>query len=172
MARDFFAVLGLSPGRHDPETVARSFLVERERLLAELRGADDSTVARRQLDDLHLAYATLRDPQRQAEYLHQSGGDADRVAALRTLIAASLEDGLLRHSRRQQILESARELGFNEFQAQLLIAQVQFGDQVVPPAPRVRASRARRQSRGWARVAATGLLALAMFAYLVRWVNA
>lgn len=184
MARDYFAVLGLTPARHAPEAVARQFLLARARLLAEWRAGDAPDDARQRLDDLHLAYATLRDPERQAAYLRRAAG-GDAAAELRDLIAASLEDGLLRYSRRQAILARARELGFSEFHAHLLIAQVQFGDGEVPPwlqaapaGPRLPAADAGdrdgargRPARRWARVAATSALAAAIFLYLVRWVG-
>lgn len=174
MAHDYFAVLGLSPGRYEPREIAQRFLRERDRLLAQLRAPDASADVRRNLDELHLAYALLRDPQRQEEYLRTRVDAEDRVGALRALIRASLEDGLLRYSRRQAILSRARELGFSEFQAQLLIAQVQFGDDEIPtllagtsgPTPRPAA-----RPRVWPRLAATGVVALAVFLYLVQWVG-
>ena len=173
MARDYFAVLGLTPGRYAPEEIASHFLAVRERLLAALRATDAPTETRRELDQVHLAYATLRDPARQAEYLRANDANGDATAQLRTLIAASLEDGLLRYSRRQAILERAAELGFNEFQAHLLIAQVQFGDTLIPTGPRLDPAKTKlAHPRAWARVTATGVLALAIFLYLVHWVGA
>lgn len=171
MARDYFAILGLSPGRHDPQTIARRFLERRNRLLGRLHDGDEHEKTRRRLDDLHLAYAALRDPRRIEEHLRD--GDAiDRVTELRRLITASLENGLLRHSRRQAILERAHELGFGEFQAQLMIAQVQFGDEQIPALPTSGHPSTRRpHPRTWARLAATGVLALAMFLYMVHWVG-
>lgn len=172
MARDYFAVLGLTPGRHDPREVARRFLAERQRLLGELDDPTKHTESRRRLDQLHLAFAALRDPRRQEDYLRARSADVDRVAALRRLIADSLEDGLLRYSRRQAILERARELGLSEFQAQLLIAQVQFGDHEITALPELGGPRkAPHNPRAWARPAAVGVLALGMFLYLVRWLG-
>jgi len=170
MPRDYFAVLGLTPGRHDPDQVTTRFLVERDRLLARLLDADAHADTRRQLEELHLAYAMLRDPGRQEGYLHAHGHEeVDRLGSLRRLIAASLEDGLLRHSRRQDILALARDLGFDEFQTQLVIAQVQYGDDELSVLPRPRpAVSGARSPRAWARPAAVGVLALAIFVYLVR----
>jgi hypothetical protein len=169
MARDYFAVLGLTPTRHSPDEVARNFLAERDRLLASWRERAQPET-RQQLDELHLAYATLRDPARQAEYLKSRDDESDGASELRRLIASSLEGGLLRYSRRQAILERAAELGFNEFQAQLLIAQEQFGDHQITVPPRLKLSRkTRAHPRTWARATATGVVALAVFLYLVHW---
>jgi len=169
MGRDYFTVLGLAPGRYDSAEVARRFEVERARLLAQLHDPATHQEARRRLEELHLAYAALHDPRAQAEYLAARGGAADDLTYLRRLIAASLEDGLLRYSRRQEILAEARERGFSDFQAQLLIAQVQFGDDSFSPATPGRPRLARRGAA--ARLAAAGVLALGMFLALVRWLN-
>lgn len=174
MARDYFAVLGLAPGRYETSEIAHQFFSRRDQLLARLRSETGDDGLRQQLDEVHLAYATLRDPQRQEELRQMIERGEDRPAAadeLRALIASALEDGLLRYSRRQQILARARELGFGEFQAQLMIAQVQFGDDAVPP-PRHRNGRSGvRRSTGWSRLLATGALAFGMFLYLVHWVT-
>ncbi len=174
MARDYFNILGLTPGPHDSREVARHFLRERTRLLAELADPRRHAETRAELDELHLAYATLRDPRRQAEYLRAWYGEQrDATAELRAYIAGALEGGLLRQSRREAIVAKARELGFSEFQAHLLIAQVQFGDEEIPigpPLPRPAAAERRRTS--WAPLAASGALAVAMFWWLVRWVGA
>lgn len=173
MALDYFALLGLTPRRYEPREVARRFMAERQRALGELDDPRNHAASRRRLDELYLALAVLGDPRRQAEYLRTREANADPLAELRQLIAASLEDGLLRHSRRQMIIERARELGLNEFQAQLLIAQVQFGDERTLVATRVRAGRpARRHPRAWARVAAASVLGLALFLYFVHWLGA
>jgi hypothetical protein len=79
-----------------------------------------------------------------------------------------LEDGLLRHSRRQGIIARARELGFNDFQAHLLIAQVQFGDERMAVLPTTVKPLPDRNGRGWARVAGVSMLAMTMFLVLVR----
>ena len=124
---------------------------------------------RRRLDELHLAYAALRNPQTQAELLRTRTDETDDVTRLRRLIATALEDGLLRFSRRQDILVEARRLGFSDFQTQLLIAQVQFGDDSFQPATASSANH--DSSRAWARFAAAGVLALVMFLVLVRWLG-
>ncbi len=172
MARDYFAVLGLTPGTHKPQLVAARFLERREDLLRSLLSDGDHENARRQLDELHLAYAALCRPEVQREYLNARSQPSEPADELRRLIIAALEDGLLRYSRRQMILDRARELGFNDFQTQLLIAQVQFGDDDEPVVARPSVRRLRRRPMGtWARLAATGVLALTMFLYLVQWVS-
>lgn len=167
MAHDYFAVLGLAPRAYDPGEITRHFDVRRQRLLGELRDPARHTDARGELDELHVAYAVLRDPHRQAEYLEARTGAQDRVTELRRLIAAALEDGLLRYSRRQMILERARELGLSEFQAQLLIAQVQFGgDEVLNGETSPAARKTETRSDMWIRFAAAGVIGLAMFLYM------
>jgi hypothetical protein len=173
MARDYFDVLGLAPGRYAGQEVARRFFSERARLLARLDEPATYGRVRRQLDELHLAYAALRDPQGQADALRAGAEGADRVAALKVQIAASLEDGLLRYSRRQEILREARQIGLSDFQAHLLIAQVQFGDDGFA-AGWVKAGGARStggESRAGIglRLAAAGVLALTLFLALVHW---
>ncbi len=182
MARDYFAILGLAPGRHDPREVARHFRARREQLLAALNQPDRYGDSRRQLEELHLAYAVLSDPQRQARYLRGWPSPEDAPAYLKALIAASLEGGLLRYSRRMQILEQARQLGISDFQAQLLIAQVQFGgpeglktgvseEQAGWLAAAPAGEHARPGSRTWARAAGVGLLAAALFLFLLHWLG-
>ena len=173
MARDYFTILGLTPGRYEPAEIARRFRAERARMLAELGRPATYADTRRRLDELHLAYATLGDPRTQAEYLRAQEAAGDDVTGLRRLIAASLEDGLLRYSRRQEILAEAQALGFSDFQTQLLIAQVQFGDeQISPVGGRSLHGQRRSAARAGAGFAAAGLLALALFLAMVRWLGA
>src|SRR5262245_66504151 len=110
MSHDPYAMLRLPPGRYDAATLQRCYDERR----AELRAQSSS---RSGLDELHVAYAVLRDPSNQAVYLKRLDGRAasDRTAELRALIAGSLEDGLLRHSRRLRILEEGRRLGLSPF---------------------------------------------------------
>ena len=68
MSPDYFAVLGLSPERHEPSVVARRFWTERSRALRELDDPRCHGAARRRLDDLYTAYNTLHDSRRQEEY--------------------------------------------------------------------------------------------------------
>jgi hypothetical protein len=168
MPQDYFAVLGLTPGRYDSTEITRRFVVRRQRLMGELLDSTKHAATREQLDALHVAYALLRDPQRQAEYVAAQSAAPDRVAELRRMIAGSLEDGLVRYSRRQAILARAQELGFSEFQAQLLIAQVQFSnedasvlDVFTPHVATV------RPARPWSRLAAVGAISVAMFLYML-----
>ncbi len=170
MARDYFAVLGLPPGDYTPQVITRCFQMERGRLLRMMGDPLRYSLTRRLLEELHLAYTTLRDPVRQDAYRQKLADAPPPVPELRALIAASLEGGLLRHSRRQAILARGRELGLSDFQAHLLIAQVQFGADDAPagvltikPTPRVPAARV------WTRLAGVGMLALTMYLALVRW---
>jgi len=166
MARDYFAILGLPPGRYDPCEITRRFVERRNRLLATLADPATHAETRRQLEHLHLAYRVLCDPQRQSEYLAARAADEDRLGQLRRLIAASLEDGLLRYSRRQMILDQARKLGLSDFQAQVLIAQVQFGEGHFVDWPTTSRAGSPRAAI-WRRAAAVGVLGLAMFLYLL-----
>ncbi|MCK4342705.1 MAG: hypothetical protein KAY37_13390 [Phycisphaerae bacterium] len=60
----------------------------------------------------------------------------------------------------------------NEFQTQLLIARVQFGEGEIPAVPKHASVRQRgAHPRAWARVAAVGVLALAIFLGLLQWVG-
>lgn len=170
MTQDYFAILGLAPGRYSEAEIARRFDSERTRLLEELDAPQRHAESRRQLEALHLAYSALRDPTSQAAYLEDDAGNNDDVAAMRRLIAASLEGGLLRYSRRRKILEEGRRRAFTDFQTQLLVAQVQFGDdQFAPVTPGTPRTVADKDSRAWARFAAVAVLALALFLALVRW---
>ncbi len=176
MSREYYSILGLSPGRYEPKQIARQFEARRRRLLVELDDPARHDESRRQLDELYKAYNTLRDPRRQAEHLRASRGEGtpdDRVTPLLRLIEASLEGGLLRYSRRLEIIEAGRRLGFSEFHTQLLIAQVQFGGElVVVPAAHAVSRAAEPHSRVGARFAAAGVLALAIFLATIRWLGA
>lgn len=171
MARDPYVVLGLPFDCSDPRQIAASFQRRRARLLSELDDPTRHDATRHALDELYLAYMMLRDPRRRAAHL-QARAAGDAVAELREQIAAALEDGLLRYTRRQAILQRAAELGIGEFQAQLLIAQVQFGgediDVVAVP---VASGRRAEPPRLWARAAGVGVLALAMFLGLIHWLG-
>lgn len=172
MAQDYFAALGLRPGRYTSREIASRFATTRADLIQSLDDPQSYERTRRQLDELHVAYAILHHPARQQEYLRSLIDPTDRVAAMRALIEASLEGGLLRHSRRQELLEYGQALGFNDFQTQLMIAQVQFGGDgvaLVPPPVDAQPKPDRRPVL--ARFTAIGLLSLAMFLWLVGWVN-
>jgi hypothetical protein len=178
MPAEHFICLGLAPTERDPRVVAGRFAVERARCLAELHDPRRHIAARERLDRLHLAYrAVLRElatPSAPVAKAAPSGALPHSADDLRALIADSLEDGLLRYTRRQMILERARALGYSEFHAQLLIAQVQFGnvgDASVPlPSPATHLRRASTE-RIWARFAAVTILALAMLLGMIRWVG-
>jgi uncharacterized protein YhaN len=176
MSREYFAILGLPPGRYRPGEIARRFESRRKRLLAQLDDPARHEASRRELNELHRAYNALRDPRRQAEHARaarEEQDERDRVGRLRRLIESSLEGGLLRCSRRAEILAESRRLGFSEFHTQLLIAQVQFGGELVAaPATRRASAKVDGSARVGARFAAAGVLALALFLAMVRWLGA
>lgn len=175
MSHGFFSTLGLKPGRYSPAEIARRFNARRRRLVAALDEPARRAEALHQLNDLHRAYNALRTPRRQAEHLRVARGedDGDRVERLRRLVEASLEGALLRHSRRAEILAEGRRLGFSEFHTHLLIAQVQFGGEIVAPPPRCPQPAAPApRTRVAARFAAAGVLALAMFVAAIHWLGA
>ncbi len=175
MSREYFSILGLTPGRYEPKEIVRRFEARRRRLLVELDDPARHVESRRRLNELHRAYNALHDPRRQAEHLRvarNDNDDNDRVARMRRLIEASLEGGLLRYSRRAEILAEGRRLGFSEFHTQLMIAQVQFGgDLIVTPTDRRVSASAETASRVGARFAAAGVLALALFLAMIRWLG-
>lgn len=166
MERDYFAILGLTPGRYTPDVIERHFRDRRHRLLAALDEPALHQVSRAHLDDLHVAYRTLSDPDRQKAYLARQGKDADASERMRWAIAAAMEDGLLRYSRRQELLALGHRFGFTEFQVQLLIAQVQFGDEAID-LPIQRTGGPTRETgrtwRPWWAALAVLLLAVALF---------
>jgi hypothetical protein len=171
MAHDYYAVLGLSPGCRDRGEIRRCFQVRRAYLLAQLENAARYEDTRRELDELYIAYAALQDAEPKNGDLQPGPADGDALGQLRGLIAASLEDGLLRYSRRQDILACGRALGLGDFQTHLLIAQVQFGDAEIPLSDRRRGAQPAASSRTWARLAGVGVLALTIFLFLVHWVS-
>lgn len=185
MRNDYFDILGLAPLPQDPAAVDAHYALIRHHLRRRLADPAACRDALQELDRAHAAWAVLRDPARQAEYLarFRSG---DPLAHLRQMVRDSLEDGLLRHSRRQAILAAGRDLGLSEFRVHLLIAETQFEDESAPAstfqAPaRLEGSCAalsegdseaqRTTRRVRARIAAAGMLAAAMFVALVRWVG-
>ncbi|MCH8854311.1 MAG: hypothetical protein IID41_16910 [Planctomycetes bacterium] len=169
MNDDYFTILGLTPGRYKPRDITRSFQRVRTGLIAQLGGSGATDDTRRKLDRLHLAYNALREPDSQAGYQARNDS-ADDAVAVKRLIAASLEDGLLRFSRRQMILEEGRRRGFSGFQTQLLIAQVQFGDDRIAAPPRAADGLLAGTHRTWPHLVAIGLLAVALFLILIGWV--
>ncbi len=176
MSRDLFSVLDLTPQRYSTVDITRRFLKLRDEALARLDNPATYLQARRRLEELYQAYNVLRDPERQAEHLRElrdAPQKFDRVAYMRRLIAASLEGGLLRQSRREQLLAEGLRLGFSEFHTHLMIAQVQFdGRIVVEPLPQDQQRRRTSPQQVAARFAAAGVLALAMLLVMVRWLGA
>lgn len=126
--RDPFLIFGLSQGRYPPTVIVRRYHALRAPLVTRMGGVDAAWDVRQKLDDLHWAYRILVDPRSQARMMRVLNGEGDRAESLRLYIEASLEDGLLRASRRAEILTLGRALGISEFHTQLLIAQTQFGD--------------------------------------------
>ena len=171
MSDDYFTILGLAPRRYKPRDITRRFQRVRTSLIAELGDTVSTAEARRKLDQLHLAYNALREPDAQASYLDERVS-ADDATAVRRLIAASLEGGLLRFSRRQMILAESRRRGFSDFQTQLLIAQVQFGDTRIAPLTSAGDTGWRTSvRRAWPQLLAIGLLAVAIFLILIGWLS-
>jgi hypothetical protein len=118
---------------------------------------------------LHVEYRTLQRVPADAAPAKPAGDE--RVERMRKSIEAALEDGLLRHSRRQRLIEEGLALGFSSFHTQLLIAQVQAGErELLVPASRQTEQR-ERERRTASRYAAALLFALGMFLALVRWAH-
>lgn len=171
MERDYFSILGLSPGHYSAREIDARFRSLRDHLAGIMPGSD---AVRAQQELLYIAYRVLRDPRGQQEYLAALRNDEPPIDRLRRQIAASLEYDLLRHSRRQALLAEGRRIGLSDFQTQLLIAQVQFGDdlQFLTPSPRTHrttASAPRSAGRIGMRLAAAGLLAAALFVVMERY---
>lgn len=169
----FFTALGLTPGAHSPRVLRARFEERRRQLLEDLNDPRLAGLARKQLDRLHLAYRALSsDAARAATIALPARGTEDRAAELRLLIESSLEDGLLRHSRRAALLAEGRRLGFSEFHVHLLIAQVQVCGRACHPLFDLRASGALETAkRTAARLAAAAVLGLAFFLVAVRWLG-
>lgn len=173
MALEYYALLGLVPQRYPRDVIASRYFEQRQHLLGSLHDPGRYTESRQRLDELYLAYSVLSHPRLQDEYLRTGGYAGDAVGHLRAIIAGSLEDGLLRHSRRQAVLRAASRLGLSDFQAQLLMAQVQFDDEDDLVMPRViRPHRPARPARPYSRAIGAGMLAAAIFLFLVRWLGA
>lgn len=171
MPRDHLATLGLRPGRYSSQEIERRFQALRSAALAALPDPATHEAARRRLDALHVARAALLAAE--ADSSEASGHAAESTAAnkLRRLVAASLEDGLLRCTRRSAILAEGRRLGFSDFHVQLLIAEVQFRGRAVLAPPLERRRQQAGALRVGARVAAAGVLALALFLSMIRWLH-
>lgn len=174
MSRDYFLTLGLDRGEYAPAEIECHFQLARKRLLNDAL-CEGGPILWRKLDAVHLAYQVLRDPRLQARHLAQlCRATDDPVPVFRLRIAGSLEDGLLRHSRRQTLLEEGRQIGLNEFQVQLLIAQTQVGEHQLALVSQPRAGQSPTAAgtfasrRLAARIVAAGLLALAFLFAMVR----
>lgn len=95
----------------------------------------------------------------------------------RSRAAASLEAGLVRYSRRRELLRVAERMGLTPFEANLIIAEVQYGgrrtDTPLPEtllaarrAPALRSGVALR--RRWPMALIAGVVALTIIWYLLR----
>jgi hypothetical protein len=162
--------LGLQPGTYSFAEVSRCFGIVRARLLEELEDPSRHESARRNLDRAYRARNAFQATREQTPGLHE--GESDRYSRMRRMIESSLEDGLLRCSRRHQVIAEGRRLGFSDFHTQLMIAQVQFGDRELirvlgPDARRDRHSVAKIG----AKVSAAGVLGLTIFLAMVRWLG-
>ncbi|MBL8877788.1 MAG: hypothetical protein JNG88_01610, partial [Phycisphaerales bacterium] len=103
MSRDYFLALGLERGEYAPAEIECHYQLARKRLLDEA-AREGGPILWRKLDCIHLAYQVLRDSRLQARHLAAlTGAPIDPVPAFRLRIAGALEDGLLRHSRRQEL---------------------------------------------------------------------
>lgn len=178
---DHFAALDLPRRPCSARELTAQFRRVRARALRRLEDPAQYEAARRELDAVHRAYNALRDARGQAEHLAAlrsaaaalAAGPADaRYRWMRGYIASCLEDNLLRCSRRQAVLREGRRLGFSDFHTHLMIAQVQFGDESLMRAmdPRRRPS-GQRLARVAARFTAAGVLGLALFLAMVRWLG-
>ncbi len=141
----------------------------RRELLGRLADPRQRSAAARELDDAYLESRLS---------CSDDAADEQPVERLRRLIAASLEGGLLRQSRREQILAEARRLGIPEFHAHLLIAQVQVGplsdpalEEALTPAAAPAGRRTTSASRVGLRLLAAGLLGATMFLAMVRYLS-
>lgn len=173
MPRDYFSILGLTPGRCEPAEVTRRFEQRRAGLLSNGNRLSRDELAER-LDALHAAHRMLSDRDRQQDYLREIENGDSRTARLSRLIEASLEGDLLRRSRREEILAEGRRLGFSDFHTQLLIAQVQFGrgpEVIAAPSSRSGGHPFGDARRIGARLAAAALLGLGLFLGALRWIG-
>lgn len=170
----FFAALGLSPGAHSPQEIRARFEDKRRQLLEDLSDPRLAGLARKQLDRIHLAYSALaRQSAPQGAGAVAAAPVESRAEQMRLLIEAALEDGLLRCSRRAEILAEGRRLGFSEFHVHLLIAQVQVCGRALNPLFDLRAARSVETAKiVAARMAAAAVLGLAFFLSAVRWLGA
>ena len=174
MGTKYFSILGLAPGPVRPRrSPLGGFRPNVPALLAALRNPATAVDARRQLDCLHMAYAVLRDPRGQESILQARRSEDNDLTRLKRLIAASLEDGLLRFSRlagdsrrgavRGASLTSRRNCSSRRFSSATITS---------PCLTRLRNRPPHREARrAWAGLAAAGALALALFLVLVRWLE-
>lgn len=169
----FFSALGLSPGAHAPHVLRARFDERRRQLLEDMNDPRLAGLARKQLERLHLAYRALSHDTTRASAAVPACVIPDRAAEMRMLIESSLENGLLRQSRREALLVEGRRLGFSEFHVHLLIAQVQVCGRASHPLFDMSSPRSLETAkRTAARFAAAAMLGLAFFLSAVRWLGA
>jgi len=121
MPPDCFQILELDPRASGPADVRERFLSRRRVLVDRLHCPDKGPAARAALDELHLAYRRYQ-LERSGVVAPQPARSPDPTESMKSMIRTCLEDGLLRHSRRQLLLTEGRKRGLSHFQTQLLIA--------------------------------------------------
>jgi len=175
MPLDHHTILGLTSAECGTRELDQRFIARRRELTEALEDPAKFAESRRALDDLYRAYKALRNHKRNGAPVHIASPEDDeteRVSYLRRYIEESLEGTILRCSRRREVLAEGRRLGYSEFHMQLLIAQVQFGgDLIAPPKATLKPNTLDRSARVGSRVAAAGVLALALFLAMIRWLN-
>ncbi len=97
-----------------------------------------------------------------------------RTAFLR-MVQHELHGGVLRYSRRKELVRFARRLGLSEFDAHLLIAQAQYGSPSAEPSATVEPVEpaylvAPRPTPAWLKVSLALLVAAAVDLALIYWV--
>ncbi|MGB9623746.1 MAG: hypothetical protein ACPMAQ_02695 [Phycisphaerae bacterium] len=71
---------------------------------------------------------------KQAASHHRQFTQAERRRIFRQMVVHELEAGVLRYSRRRALLRYAEEIGIAPFDANLLIAEAQYGAKQLDPA--------------------------------------
>lgn len=172
MEHDCFAILGLTPGPYSRELIDARFDEERDKCLASIRERHDEATERR-LEAVYLAYHLLNDSARQQRHIAaiRDGHLDNPKDHVRDLVAASLEDGLLRYSRRQELIRIGRVLGLNEFQVHLLIAEVQVAALSITAEQPAKQVANERFDQTRLNIVAAGLLGLGLFFSAISWLG-
>ena len=160
MQGDFFAILQLRPGRYEKEAIDRQYRSVRQEILRaggpdRQRRLDDALIARFVLANSgqqasllrrHLAAIRAHPPRRPAVIAARPAArparqtqpptreqTADVFGRFARMVAEHLEDGLLRFTARQRLLQLAKGLGIAPFKANLVIAEVLHEQQIPNP---------------------------------------